>query len=113
MAVAQSSQNTCRMKPTALKTLFVEFGFKQHLANCSFPLNGQPEVARLIPYDNRTSDHPDIQFTFLGYTFRPRKALAASLKRPIAGLRLPDWPKERVVFSNGAAGTATTFTIPG
>ena len=24
---------------------------------------------------NRTSDHPDIQFTFLGYTFRPRKAL--------------------------------------
>jgi RNA-directed DNA polymerase len=24
---------------------------------------------------NRTNDHPDIQFTFLGYTFRPRKAL--------------------------------------
>ena len=24
---------------------------------------------------NRTGDHPDIQFTFLGYTFRPRKAL--------------------------------------
>lgn len=23
----------------------------------------------------RTGDHPDIQFTFLGYTFRPRKAL--------------------------------------
>jgi len=38
---------------------------------------------------------------------------AASLKRPIAGLRLPDWPKDRVVFSNGAAATATTFTIPG
>jgi RNA-directed DNA polymerase len=24
---------------------------------------------------NRAGDHPDIQFTFLGYTFRPRKAL--------------------------------------
>ena len=24
---------------------------------------------------NRTEDHPDIQFTFLGYTFRPRKAV--------------------------------------
>jgi Acyl-CoA dehydrogenase N terminal len=24
---------------------------------------------------NRTEDHPDIQFTFLGHTFRPRKAL--------------------------------------
>ena len=24
---------------------------------------------------NRTGDHPEIQFTFLGYTFRPRKAL--------------------------------------
>jgi RNA-directed DNA polymerase len=24
---------------------------------------------------NRTGDHPDVQFTFLGYTFRPRKAL--------------------------------------
>ena len=24
---------------------------------------------------NRTGDHPDIQFTFLGYAFRPRKAL--------------------------------------
>ena len=24
---------------------------------------------------NRTGDHPDIQFTFLGYTFRPRKAV--------------------------------------
>jgi RNA-directed DNA polymerase len=23
---------------------------------------------------NRTGDHPEIQFTFLGYTFRPRKA---------------------------------------
>jgi DNA processing protein len=38
---------------------------------------------------------------------------AAGLKRPIAGLRLPDWPKDRVMFSNGAAATATTFTIPG
>src|SRR5262245_50232050 len=38
---------------------------------------------------------------------------AESLKRPIAGLRLPDWPKDRVMFSNGAAATATTFTIPG
>jgi DNA processing protein len=38
---------------------------------------------------------------------------AASLKRPIAGLRLPDWPADRVVFSNGTAATATTFTIPG
>jgi DNA protecting protein DprA len=38
---------------------------------------------------------------------------AASLRRPIAGLRLPDWPKDRVVFSNGPAGTAVTFTIPG
>ena len=27
------------------------------------------------PRFNRTGDHPDIQFTFLGYTFRPRKAL--------------------------------------
>jgi len=24
---------------------------------------------------NRTGDHPDVQFTFLGYTFRPRKAV--------------------------------------
>ncbi len=24
---------------------------------------------------NRTGDHPEIQFTFLGYTFRPRKAV--------------------------------------
>jgi hypothetical protein len=24
---------------------------------------------------NRTEDHPEIQFTFLGYTFRPRKSL--------------------------------------
>ena len=24
---------------------------------------------------NRMGDHPDIQFTFLGYTFRPRKAV--------------------------------------
>ena len=24
---------------------------------------------------NRTGDHPDIQFTFLGYTFRPRKTV--------------------------------------
>jgi DNA processing protein len=38
---------------------------------------------------------------------------AASLRRPIAGLRLPDWPQDRVVFSNGAAATATIFTIPG
>src|SRR5262249_41181396 len=35
---------------------------------------------------------------------------AASLRRPIAGLRLPDWPKDRVAFSDGAA-TARTFTI--
>jgi RNA-directed DNA polymerase len=26
---------------------------------------------------NRAGDHPDIQFTFLGYTFRPRKALTS------------------------------------
>jgi DNA processing protein len=38
---------------------------------------------------------------------------AATLRRPIAGLRLPDWPKERVAFSDGAAATARTFTIPG
>jgi DNA processing protein len=38
---------------------------------------------------------------------------ALKLRRPIAGLRLPDWPKDRVVFSNGTAATATTFTIPG
>ena len=38
---------------------------------------------------------------------------AGSLGRPIAGLRLPDWPTDRVVFSNGAAKTATTFTVPG
>src|SRR5579859_5670271 len=25
--------------------------------------------------DNRTGDQPEIQFTFLGYTFRPRKAV--------------------------------------
>ena len=24
---------------------------------------------------NRTETHPDIQFTFLGYSFRPRKAM--------------------------------------
>jgi DNA protecting protein DprA len=38
---------------------------------------------------------------------------AASLGRPIAGLRLPDWPKDRVAFSDGVAATAQTFTIPG
>jgi DNA processing protein len=38
---------------------------------------------------------------------------AGSLGRPIAGLRLPDWSEDRVVFSNTAAKTATTFTIPG
>jgi DNA processing protein len=38
---------------------------------------------------------------------------AGNLRRPIAGLRLPDWPGDRVVFSNGAATMATTFTIPG
>jgi DNA processing protein len=38
---------------------------------------------------------------------------AGSLRRPIVGLRLPDWPKDRVVFSNGAAAMATIFTIPG
>jgi DNA processing protein len=38
---------------------------------------------------------------------------AARLRRPIAGLRLPDWHKDRVMFTNGAAAVATTFTIPG
>jgi DNA processing protein len=38
---------------------------------------------------------------------------AASLRRPIAGLRLPDWHKDRITFTNGAAAMATTFTIPG
>jgi DNA processing protein len=38
---------------------------------------------------------------------------AASLGRPIAGLRLHDWHKDKVVFSNGAAASATIFTIPG
>jgi DNA processing protein len=38
---------------------------------------------------------------------------AASIRRPIAGLRLPDWPKDRVTFSNEMATMATTFTIPG
>jgi DNA processing protein len=38
---------------------------------------------------------------------------AGKLGRPIAGLRLPDWPGDRVIFANGAAKTAATFTIPG
>lgn len=38
---------------------------------------------------------------------------AATLKRPIAGLRLPDWPRERVVFANGSAEVGTVFTFPG
>ena len=38
---------------------------------------------------------------------------AGSLGRPIAGLRLPDWSSDQVMFSNGAAKTAATFTIPG
>lgn len=38
---------------------------------------------------------------------------AGSLGRPIAGLRLSDWPEGRVIFSNGAARNATTFTVPG
>ena len=31
---------------------------------------------------------------------------AGSLRRPIVGLRPPDWPEDRVVFSNGAAAMA-------
>jgi DNA processing protein len=38
---------------------------------------------------------------------------AGSLGRPIAGLRLHDWHKDRVAFPNGAAARATIFTIPG
>ena len=38
---------------------------------------------------------------------------AGTLGRPIAGLRLPDWPANQVVFSSEAAKTATTFIIPG
>ncbi|CAM5766359.1 hypothetical protein LMIY3S_01796 [Labrys miyagiensis] len=38
---------------------------------------------------------------------------AASIGRPIAGLRLPDWDPDRVVFSNGAAKLAMKFNIPG
>lgn len=38
---------------------------------------------------------------------------AAALKRPIAGLRLPDWQSERVVMNNGAAALSNVFTLPG
>jgi DNA processing protein len=38
---------------------------------------------------------------------------AARLKRPIAGLRLPDWHKDRLMFPDGAAAMSSIFTIPG
>jgi DNA protecting protein DprA len=37
---------------------------------------------------------------------------AGLLKRPIAGIRLPHWPKDRVTFPTGAGETASVFTIP-
>lgn len=38
---------------------------------------------------------------------------ATVLRRPIAGLRLPDWPRDRVLFTNGSAEIGTVFTLPG
>ncbi|WP_244472532.1 DNA-processing protein DprA [Methylobacterium sp. Leaf89] len=38
---------------------------------------------------------------------------AASMNRPIAFLRLPDWEEKRTSFANGIAKNARTFTIPG
>jgi RNA-directed DNA polymerase len=40
-------------------------------------LEPHPDKPRIVYCQdiNRTGDYPDIQFAFLGYTFRPRKAL--------------------------------------
>jgi RNA-directed DNA polymerase len=48
---------------------------RERLRACKLELH--PGKTRIVYCKdiNRTGDHPDIQFTFLGYTFRPRKAL--------------------------------------
>jgi DNA processing protein len=38
---------------------------------------------------------------------------ATTLQRPIAALRLPDWPNDRLILNNGAATVGKIFTIPG
>jgi RNA-directed DNA polymerase len=48
---------------------------RERFQACKLELH--PSKTRLVYCKdiNRTGDHPDIQFTFLGYTFRPRKAV--------------------------------------
>jgi RNA-directed DNA polymerase len=48
---------------------------RERFHSCKLELH--PGEARIVYCKdiNRTGDHPEIQFTFLGYTFRPRKAL--------------------------------------
>ena len=43
----------------------------------AYRLEQHPSKTRIVYRKdiNRTRDHPDIQVTFLGYTFRPRKAV--------------------------------------
>lgn len=45
------------------------------LRDCGLELH--PEKTRIVYCKdvNRTADYPVIEFTFLGYTFRPRRAL--------------------------------------
>ena len=48
---------------------------RERLQACKLELH--PDKTRIVYCKdiNRTGDHPAIQFTFLGYTFRPRKAV--------------------------------------
>jgi RNA-directed DNA polymerase len=48
---------------------------RERFQACKLELH--PDKTRIVYCQdiNRTGDHPDIQFTFLGYTFRPRKAV--------------------------------------
>ena len=48
---------------------------RERFQACKLELH--PDKTRIVYCKdiNRTGDHPDIQFTFLGYTFRPRKAV--------------------------------------
>jgi Reverse transcriptase (RNA-dependent DNA polymerase) len=48
---------------------------RERFQACKLELH--PDKTRVVYCQdiNRTGDHPEIQFTFLGYTFRPRKAV--------------------------------------
>lgn len=49
-------------------------GLKERLAECGLLLHPEKSGVVYCKDRKRTEDHPQIQFTFLGYTFRPRKS---------------------------------------